>query len=57
MSVCLLRGGYDTVDRTILFNFVSLQKLEIKKNLREFSGFTFDKESDQYKKKKVSLGK
>ncbi|XP_064383323.1 protein DEK-like [Halichondria panicea] len=32
-------------------------KLEIKKNLREFSGFTFHKESDQYKKKKASLGK
>ncbi len=44
---------------TLSFNivYIILQKLEIKKNLREFSGFTFGKDSDQYQKKKVSLGK
>ena len=35
----------------------SLQKFEIKKNLRAFSGFPFTEDSEEYQKKRAALEK
>ena len=60
--ICLDRPGSVRKRRAIsLYRIIALlilvQKLEVKKNLREFTGFTFEKDSEQYLRKKASLDK
>lgn len=49
-----LCGGLALVSNVV---FLHIKKTEIKKNLREFSGFAFKRDSEEFKKKKAALDK
>ena len=49
-----LYGGLALVSTLVLF---CMQKTEVKKNLRGFSGFAFKRDSEEFKKKKAALDK